>query len=133
MHDLNRGDFEGFCKAESGDRTTGFVMDIEDIEIFQFGVVFEEPTFDNLGAARNRSETAEKEFAAGDEKNVFFGEFCKFGFRAGKAGAEKVDCVAHSFESGFLSVDRAHDATGEVEITIGEESDFHIYYYNIVI
>ncbi len=80
VHDLDRGDFESFGQAESGNRTAGFVVDVENVESFELGVVFEEPAFDNFGASRNRGETAKKEFTTGDEEDVFGGELGELGF-----------------------------------------------------
>ncbi len=40
VHDLDRRDFEGFSQTEGGDGTAGFVMDIENVKRFKFGVGF---------------------------------------------------------------------------------------------
>ena len=55
------------------------------------------------------------------------GEFSKFGFRTGEAGAENVNGVAEGFEGGFLGVHGTHNSASEVEITIRKESDFHAF------
>ncbi len=127
VHDLNRGDFESFGEVEGGDGTAGFVVDVKNVESCEFGVVFEEPAFDDLRTARNRGETAKKEFATGDEEDVLLGEFSEFGFRTGEAGAENVNGVAESLEGGFLGVHGTHNSAGEVEVTIRKESDFHTF------
>ena len=43
------------------------------IKIFDFGVVFLKPFFDNFGFSRNWCEPAEKNFTTRDLKNVLFG------------------------------------------------------------
>ena len=49
VHDLDSGDLEVLTEAEAGDGAAGFVVDVEYIVIFDFGMLAEEPVFDDFG------------------------------------------------------------------------------------
>lgn len=77
-----------------------------------------EPVFDDFGSSGNWGGATDKVFATGNDIDVVFRKTLEFfgGFRI--SGGKNSDFVAVLFEGVLLSVDRAHDATGEIEVTI---------------
>ncbi len=64
---------EFVAELDTGDGTASFVVGVNDIEISDFGVGLQNPFLDGFGVSRQWSDAAEPEFAAGNDKNVFFG------------------------------------------------------------
>lgn len=114
VHDLERGDMEFFTQAKTSNRTTGFVVNIENIKLLDFGVLTEEPFFDNIWTARHRCDTTKEQFATGDLENVLSREFFDFTTRARVTGAKNIDLVAECFESLLLGVDGAGNAPSKI-------------------
>ena len=85
-------------------------MDVENVEVAEFGMAGEKPGTKQTGATRNWGKAAQKEMATGRKEDILVGESLNFGSVAGIASAENFDGMTVFFESGFLSVDTRGDA-----------------------